>query len=252
MDGGGLDPLQVAALLTSGDPQPQGDRLVDHRPPSRMGRRPGRLLPRSAEQGRASRRRAGRAGAAARPVRLGAGDPGTAGRARSPTPRLPQPSSCVSLQGHGPVGAQGRPGLLDRAAREDSGRRRSRADRPGRRHGPGAGPRARDKAASSGPALARHRRPRRSRRPTSVWRPSPRFPADSSQVEPATFAFLLGQLDREQPAAVADGRRRRAVAGQAHHRPARDPGRRTQDRRPAGGRSPARRPSSKRPTRRSA
>ena len=105
---------------------------------------------------------------------------------------------------------------MDRGAREDPRSPRSRADGPGRRHGPGAGPEPGKGPDRWSPACSRSPKTPRPQPSLRLGGARPPCPAGCPRSRRRLFSFLLAQLDREQPAAARVGRRRCAVASQAH------------------------------------
>ena len=233
-------------------PSLQGDGLVDHRPPPRVGRAAGRVLPRSADKRRTCRRRTSRAGAPARPVRRVAGDPGLLAERLADAIGRPHAAKLSRPEGDGPVGPERRPGGLDRGAGGRPRRRRRRAGSARPSPPPGPWPPSPTRPRALAPRLLADRRPRR-RRPAERPARSPR--RRPRRAEPGRAGDLRLPA---RPARSASSRpRSRRPPPTCWRRPGSTPpqlgdaGRRPQDRRSARGRPPARRPSSNRPTRRS-
>ena len=142
-------------------PDPEGDGLVDRRPPPRVGRRAGGRPGRPAATGRPAGRRAGRAGAAARPVRRGGADPANSWPLGCATRRRAGRAGGAACRPW-PVGPEGEGGAA--------------------RVGRGAGDRPRDGASSANADLvaAAIATIRACRSPPAATSPSPAPPACSA------------------------------------------------------------------------
>ena len=227
---------------------------MDRRPPSRVGRRAGRLLPRAADATATCRPPSAPSWSGSspgspqrRPIQAAAGRP--ARRRRGPdADQARQPA------GDGPVGPEGRrrpPGSTALATVLGGGDRDAGRARPSPRPAPCRS--SRDKAGDARRRAARDRR-RRRRRPADVR-------LDALAAVPGGLGrgrrrrcsrSCSTSSTREQPVADAVAAADVLARAKLDRRAARRPGRRAQDRRAARGRPPARRPSSSRPTRRSA
>ena len=205
MDGAASDPQQVAALLElarDAGLKETASWIVGRHP--EWAGDPGRLLPRAADQGRASRPPS-RPSSNAQLARFAAAaaDPGTAGRATlrrhgAPSVRL------GSLRAMAQSGLEDVPGVMDRPGVAtslvgDDRELTRQAVATARVAAPAESKTkagiAHTRACSRSPSRAETPADAPARRP---WRPS----RAASQVEPALFAFLLAQLDPEQPVAA--------------------------------------------------